>query len=237
MKTISVIIPAYMEADNIRAAVKNTIWALNEAKVDDYEVVIIDCLRRDGTHDGTPDIADSLAKQDVRIKVLHNPYVDYGAKYWMGVDVARFPYVTMVPGDNELAREALRDMLIHLGEADILTTYAINTEVRSFSRRVISRLFTFLVNISTGLNMRYYNGACVHRTDVLRKIKDRNLSFAYMAKLLTGLIKEGYSYKEIPIILQKREGGKSTALKAGNFISVGKTIFDLFWRYRIRGGR
>ena len=55
MKTISVIIPAYMESKNIKAAVRNTIWALNEAKVDDYELLIIDCLRQDGTHDGTPE--------------------------------------------------------------------------------------------------------------------------------------------------------------------------------------
>lgn len=237
MKTISVIVPVYMEASNIRAAVQNTAWALNEARVDDYEILIIDCLKRDGTHDGTPEIAESLAKQDNRIKVFHNPYINLGKKYWMGVDNAMFPYVVMVPGDNELTREVLRDLLAHLGEADILTSYAINSKIRPPMRRIISWLFTSLVNFSTGLNLRYYNGACVHRTDVVRQIKDRNGSFAYMAELLANLIKGGYSYKEIPITLQKRDGGKSTVFKRENFIGVSKTIFGLFWKHRIRGGR
>lgn len=237
MKAISIIIPAYMEAANIQSAVRNVIWALDEARVEDYELLIIDCLRRDGTHDGTPEIAESLAKQNSHVKVFHNPYVSLGTKYWLGVEAAKFPYVVLVPGDNELPRESLRDILSHLGEADILTTYTANMEVRPLIRRIISRTFTFLINFSTGLNLRYYNGDCVHRTEIVKQVKDRDDSFAYMAKLLTQLIKAGYSYKEIPITLQKRGGGKSAALKMGNFVSVGKTIFSLFWKYRILGSK
>ena len=235
MRKISVIMPVYMEAANIRPAVENTLWALNEARVEDYELLIIDCLRRDGTHDGTPEIAESLARQNERIKVFHNPYINLGTKYWLGVSAASFPYVTMVPGDNELAREALRDLLLRLGEADILTTYASNTEVRPLSRRIISRTFTLLVNFSTGLNLCYYNGACIHRTDLLKRVGEQSDGFAYMAKLLAQLIKAGYSYKEIPIALQKRGGGKSAAFKMDNVKSVAKTVAELFWKYRVLG--
>ena len=233
MKTISVIIPAYMEAKNIKAAVQNTVWALSEARVDDYEILIIDCLKRDGTHDGTPEIAESLAKENSRIKVFHNSYINLGTKYWMGVDRAKFNYVVLVAGHNKLSRETLRDMLYHLGEADILTSYAVNTEIRPLVRRVVSWLFTFLINFSTGLTLRYYNGACIHKTDVVKQIKERNTSFAYMAELLAQLIKKGYSYKEIPFTLQKKEGGKSSAFKWGNLVSVIRTMFVLFWKYRI----
>jgi len=179
MKDISVIIPAYMEAANIMAAVQNTLWALKEAQVEDYELLIITCLRRDGTHDGTPDIAESLAKQDRHIRVFHNSYISLGAKYWQGVDAAKCRYVVLVPGDDELPKESLRDILSHLGEADILTTYTTNTEVRPLKRRLISRTFTSLVNFSTGLKLRYYNGDCVHRTDIIKLAGTRNLGHSF----------------------------------------------------------
>jgi len=232
LRAISVIIPVYMEADNVRDAVANVLWALDEAKVEDYELLIIDCLRRDGTHDGTPEIADALAKENGRIRVFHNPYINLGAKYWMGVDAAKFPYCILVPGDNELMKEALRDILLHLGEADMLISYPANTEVRPLTRRILSKTYVALMNGSTGLNLRYYNGSCVHRTDMLRKITDREDNLAYMAKLLIQMVKEGCSYKEIPIYLQQRKGNPSV-LTVGNFLSVGKSIFGVFWKYRI----
>lgn len=232
MRAISVIIPVYMEAENIRATVNNVLWALNDAKIDDYELLIIDCLRYDDTHDGTPEIAESLAKQNNHIKVFHNSYINLGAKYWMGVDAAKFPYVILVPGDNELVKEALRDILLHIGEADVLISYPINKEVRPPYRRLLSETYILLVNLSTGLRLNYYNGSCVHKVEALRKVKDRNDNLVYMAKLLVQQIKEGCTYKEIPISLQERKG-KPSVLTINNFLSVGRSIFGLFWQYRI----
>jgi glycosyltransferase involved in cell wall biosynthesis len=223
-----------MEAENIRATIQNIIWALSEARIESYEILIIDCKRQDGTDDGTPAIAEELVRESGRIKVFHNSFINLGKKYWLGVDNAEFDHVVMVPGDNELTRDALRDILVHLGEADILISYPSNTKVRPLIRRVISLLFTFLVNFSTGLNLRYYNGVCVHRTDIIKQLKDRDDSFAYMAKLLVQLVGAGYSYRQIPIILQKRRGGKSAAFKKDNIVGVAKTLRGLFWDYRIR---
>lgn len=236
MKAISVIVPVYMEAANIKAAAQNILWALNEARIDDYEMLIIDCKRQDGTDDGTPALADGLAGENNKIKVFHNQYINLGTKYWMGVDNARFPYVVMAAGDNELAKETLRDMLVHLGGADILISYPVNTGVRPLIRRIISSTFTFLINISVGLHMRYYNGACIHKTDMVRQIRNRDGGLTYMAELLVQLIKAGHSFKEIPVTLQKRKGGKSSVITGPNVASVGKSILGLFWKYRIRGG-
>lgn len=234
-KTISVIIPAYMEAANLEAAVNGTLWALRKAKIDDYELLIIDCLRPDGTHDGTPDIATSMARENSRIKVFHNRYMNMGAKYWLGVDAAKFAYCVLVPGDNELSKEALKNMLDHLGEADILASYPSNMWIRPPVRQALSHAYTFLINFSTELNLRYYNGACIFKTDIVRAVRKRSSGLTYMTELLIHFIKAGHSYKQIPITLQKRIGGKASVLKIDNFLDVGMTILRLFWRYRIVG--
>jgi hypothetical protein len=78
---------------------------------------------------------------------------------------------------------------------------------------------------------------CVHKTENLRKIKERNDSFAYSAEILAQLIRAGYSHKEVPMILKKRDRGKPTAFKMKNVIGVSRTLFKLFWKYRIKGAQ
>jgi len=232
---LTIIVPVYMEAENIESAVKGINLAVGKSGIEDYEILIIDCNRPDGSNDGTPEIADGLALRDAhRIKTFHNSYINLGKKYWMGVDNASFPFVIMIPGDNELSSESIERVLSQIGEKDIIISYPSNQEIRPFSRRIISRTFTMLMNFITGLNLKYYNGMCIHRVDILKKLKHRNTSFAYMAEILSSVLKEGCSYKEVPILLQEKKGGKSAAFKIDNIIDVGKTLLRLFWRYRIR---
>lgn len=232
-KSLTIIMPVYMEAENIRDSVANTKIALAEAKIGGYEILIIDCKRQDGTDDGTPAIADELARQDSRIRVFHNSYINLGEKYWIGVDNARYPYVTLVPGDNEIPPKSIQEPMMHIGEADIITTYPANMKVRPLMRRVVSYTFTGIVNLISGLNLKYYNGSCIHKTELVRTIKLRNHSFAYMAEILIQLLKQGHSYKEVPTTLQPRGGGKPAAFKKDNVISVGKTLVSLFFKYRL----
>lgn len=235
MKEVSIIMPAYMEAQNIAAAVESTLWAVKAANLTDYEILIVTCTRPDGSHDGTPDIAARLAGQNSHIKVFNTSYGNLGQKFWMGVDNVRFPYAVMVASDNEIGREAIRDVLVNAGKADIVTSYAVNMEVRPFIRRVISRTFTFLMNVITGRWLKYYNGMCLHRVDLLKTVPVRNTSFAYMAESLTYLLSRGHSFYEVPIMLQERQGGKSAAFKLDNIIAVSKTLCRLFWQYRVTG--
>jgi dolichol-phosphate mannosyltransferase len=234
MKAISIAIPVYMEAKNVAAATESVTWAVGQAGFDDYEIMIIDCLREDGTHDGTPEIAEGLARNDQHIKVFHNKYINLGKKFWIGVDNARFPHMILVAGDNELTKESIQDVIKHIGEADVVTSYVANTEVRPLMRRLISWTFVGLMNVITGLRLKYYNGMCVHDVDLLKTVKERNESFAYMAVVSAEVLRAGHTFKEIPIKLQKRVGGKPAAFKRDNIIAVSKTLLKLFWKYRIK---
>jgi hypothetical protein len=151
----------------------------------------------------------------------------------MGVDNARFGYTVMIGGDNEQAEASIKKVIERAGRKDIIISYPANMEIRPLMRRVISWTFTFLMNFISGLHLRYFNGMCVHRVDLLRQVKDRNDSFAYMAEILAKLVRAGHSYEEVPLMLQKRAGGKSAAFKRDNVISVCKTLLKLFWQYRI----
>lgn len=234
LPSLSVIIPVYMEAKNIRGAVDGAIRAVENAGIEKYELIIIDCLRRDGSHDRTPEIADELASSNPRIRVIHNNYVNLGYKYFQGVHAARYDYVTLIPGDNENATDSITETLKRIGEADIIIPYPVNTEVRPLMRRIFSRTYTLGNNFIFGLNLRYYNGLSVYRKDLFKRLPQWTDSFAYAAEILVLLLKSGASYIEIPIQLQKRASGKTAAFEIKNIITVMNTIFSLFWRVNIK---
>src|SRR5438105_1181088 len=95
-RTVSVIIPALNEEDNIAAAVKTVQEAIGD-RFADYELLIFD----DGSTDSTGQIADELAAQNSRIRVVHNQRnMGLGCNYTRGAELARMEYVAWFPGDN-----------------------------------------------------------------------------------------------------------------------------------------
>lgn len=238
LRTISIVLPVYMEADNIREALASAHTAVRNAGIDEYEVIIIDCLRADGTHDGTPDIADELAAHDPRVTVIHNrAYVNLGFKYFQGVRAAKYEYITWIPGDNENTTESITAALRRIGEADIVIPYTANQEVRPFARRFISVAYTTINNLLFGLNLQYYNGLSVYEKRMLLVLPETGNSFAFAAEILIPLLKSGASYVEVPIMIQPRRAGKSSAFHFHNIMSVVTALGALFWRVQVLGER
>ena len=234
--TISIIVPAFKEAGNLRSAV-NSILAAVDDLFSDYEILIIDCLDKDGTDDGTRKIAEEMARKNPRIKSVQNPYVSLGRKFWQGVDLAKFEYVTWFPGDNETAPETIKKILHFVGKADIAVSYIANMEVRPLKRRIISKTYTFIINILFSLNLRYFNGPPVHKTNLLKSLPSvakKNEGFSFGAEILVRLIKAGHNYVEVPMYLQPRAYGKAKALSVESFKDVIARILKLFWEIRIR---
>lgn len=231
--TLSVIIPALNEEGNLAAAVDTVLRAIGN-RFADYELLIFD----DGSTDRTGAIADELAAGNQHVRAIHNPRnMGFGYNYNRGVELARMEYVTMFPGDNEIPGEAIRAILNAVGEADIVVPYIATPSVRSGSRRLISATFVALVNFLFGLQLRYFNGPCVHRRTLLLSVPMRTHGFAYMAAILVRLIRSGCSYVEVPMPLQARQHGQSKAFRPKNIASVLSTIGELFWEVQIRERR
>lgn len=228
IKSLSIIIPAYNEETNLESAVKDMVMAVNLAKdvIKDYEILIFN----DCSTDKTGEIADRLAKENKNIRVIHNPKNrGLGYNYRKGTELAKNKFIIMVPGDNEIKTDSVRGMFKLFGRADIIISYIGNPEIRPLSRQLISKAFVKLMNFLFGLRLKYYNGVCLIRKDLLRKVRMTTHGFAYMAEILVGLIRSGSSFIEIPFYLQPRKYGKSAAFRLKNVMSVAKTIIQLFW--------
>jgi glycosyltransferase involved in cell wall biosynthesis len=229
-RTVTVIIPALNEEQNLSAAVTTVLDAIGQG-FQDYELLIFN----DGSTDRTGEIADKLAAGNDKIRVIHNPRnMGFGYNYLRGVQLARMDYVAMFPGDNEIPGDAIQTILGAVGSADIVVPYVATPAVRTWSRRLISAAFVELINFLFGLRLRYFNGPCVHRRRLLMSIPMRTHGFAYMAAILIRLIRSGHSYVEVPMRLQIRQHGQSKAFKPKNIVSVLATIASLFWEVRLK---
>jgi glycosyltransferase involved in cell wall biosynthesis len=229
MPSLTVIMPAYCEAKNLRAAYENTTRALRRAGISDYEIVIITNTRRDGSHDGTPNIADEIVEENPRGRHIHNPaYVNLGFKFRQGVKAATKDYVTWVPGDNETVEDSIASIFGHLGEADMVISYTANKWVRRWQRRFVSRCFTILCNILFGLNLRYYNGICIYPRRILQAVPMACDNFAYMAEIIIYLVKSGVRYIEVPMEIKPTTA--SAAFKIRSVFEVLGTLASLFWK-------
>lgn len=225
MKSISIIIPAYNEEGNLGDAVK-TIHAAVRSIFKDYELIIVD----DGSNDGTAVVAETLAKESNTIKVIHlGENRGLGYAYRQGIYRSRKKYVMMIPGDNEILKKSIREILNHVGEADIIISYIINREMRSIIRRIISMVFTNLLNILFGLHMKYYNGLVLYESSMVKKVKMTTDSFAFQAEILIRLLKEGHSYKEVPMYIKNPvKGHRAKVFKIKNVTGVISLVIRLF---------
>lgn len=241
-KSLTIIVPAYKEVKNIEVAYRSVSNALRQNGIADYELLIITNNFRTPDQvgrldDGTPAIAELIVTQNPKVKHFHNhAYVNLGYKYRQGVKAATKDYVMMIPGDNETQADSLVSILSHLGEAEIITSYTVNQEVRAFKRRFVSQGFTTLCNILFGLRMKYYNGICIHPRKLLQKVPMRSNNFAYMAEILIYLVKSGVNYKEVPMVV-KPITNISTAFKLRSVFECLGTLARLFWRIHFKRER
>lgn len=225
---LSIIIPSYNEELNI----KNVIDSIIEYSIitnNLFEIIVID----DGSTDRTFEISSEIAKKNCNIKVYKHDYnKGYGAAFWTGVLNAQGEYIVVIPGDGEgIVHETVYGIIL-LNDVDFVIPYIYNKENRSFSRRIISYLFTEIINLTFNTRLNYTNGSVIYKTSILRKIKLESRGFFFQTEILLRLIKSGYLYAEIPTFLSRRSTGVSKALSRLSLYNVVrdylKTIYGIY---------
>lgn len=230
-KRLSIMVPAFNEEANLENTVKEIKKSIDK-RLETYEILIFD----DGSRDKTGYIADKLVRTYQNIKTFHNKKNSgTGYCYSKGLELAKYEHYMYIPGDNQFPSQALSLMLQKLGSADIIIPYVKNMHIRPFTRRVISVIYTFLINSLFGLNIIYYNAPVIHKTALLRGVIPRkNSGHAYQTYILVHLIKAGASYTEVGFNMYERKSGGTSAFKIKNIIRVVNTLFSMFWDIKIR---
>jgi glycosyltransferase involved in cell wall biosynthesis len=227
--SLSVLVPALNEEEHLATTVTSLVRVLGRAG-HGFEVVIVN----DGSTDGTARVAEALARSDRRVRVLHNERnMGLGYSYLRAVREASRSHFAYVPGDNSWPEASIAEIVRHLGEADVITSYATNPEVRVGYRRLVSRLYTRVLNLLFGFGMRYYNGLTIYPREFLLAHPATTWGFGFQAQTLLNALDDGLTVIEIGVPIDESAASKSRALTLRNVVSVLKTVCATYWTLRL----
>ncbi len=220
-RSLSVIIPAYNESENILATLENITTALEPLALP-HEILVID----DGSADATAALVTGSAGRFPHVRLVQNERnMGFGWSYRRGVEEAALAHIVMVHGDNAWGWATLREFFGHTGEADVIIGYTRDMlRSRTWIRTIVSKTFTLLVNLITGRRLTYYNGLQIHRAPILKSLRIESHGYGFQAEVLVKALRLGKTYVEVPMDLIEREKGESKAFRVKNFIDVWRTL-------------
>lgn len=223
---ITFFIPCYNEEKNVAGAMDKVVLACRATGMN-LEIIVVD----DASTDDTAAVAREwqALNPDVRVNLIRKEQNRGVARNFVDAAFAASGrHFRLICGDNIEPQETHEALLRQMGSADIVIPYFTEIRGRKLFRKIVSRLYTALVNLASGYQIRYYNGCPIfQRQDVLRYHVE-STGFGYQAEFLTRLIHENRSYVEVPLIAYDRPG--STSINFKNLLSVAHSLFTIAMR-------
>lgn len=225
---ITFFVPCLNEEGNVGRTIDRLVNLMQELQIP-YEIIVVDDASTDGT---VAEVLDRAQKHaSIRVELIRNRFCrGIGRNYFVAAHRARGEYFMLINGDAADPEEAIRAILSYLGKADAVVPYIGSNDTRPLPRRVLSRMFTFLVNMTGGHRLKYYNGPVLHRTENVRMWFAETSGFGYQAELLCRLLDDGISVVEVQMVISNREQGRSKAFRIGNLLAVSNTLLHIVLR-------
>jgi len=225
---LSLFVACYNEEPNIVGTLETAAAAASKT-VPSYEMLVVD----DGSKDASvAKVREFMAAHpELPIRLLINPRNEGVANnYAEAAFRGRGEWYRMICGDNVESEETLSTIFASIGEAEMLVPYYKEHPGRAPHRRVISKLYTGLVNFLSGYRLNYYNGMPLTRRANAMSWHSNSHGFGFQADLITRLLDLKATYIEIPVYPNERAAGATKAFKFRNICSVGHTLLEIWLR-------
>jgi glycosyltransferase involved in cell wall biosynthesis len=227
---LTVFISCYNEEQYIVPTIQTVSNALSEIRTISYEIIVVDDCSKDGS---SALVRHYIAAHPDERVLLRTNRLNRGLaqSYLDAAFIGKGKYFRLVCGDNAEPQATMVAVFRELGKADMIIPYYVSSEGKSFYRRLISNAYTALVNLISGLQLRYYNGLAVHLRYNVMRWHSNTRGFGFQADIISLLLDQGFSFKEVPVkTIERRDSGSSNALTFKNMLSVAHTLVDLIFR-------
>ncbi len=204
--SLSVIFPAYNEAENIHTTIASALSAL-PSLVSDFEIIVVN----DGSKDETGAIAEAFASSTSSVRVLHHPANrGCGAALATGFRVATKEFCFYMDSDGQFDIWDLRRLLPLLRTYDGVFGYRIHRQ-DSLLRKLNAWGWNLLIRCIFNLHIRDIDGAFkIFRTDYLRHIQLEAHGALMLTELVYKFSRAGYTYTQVGVNHYPRVKGHST---------------------------
>jgi glycosyltransferase involved in cell wall biosynthesis len=230
--SLSVVLPAYNESENIEKTVTRVASYLKQT-FKDYEIIVVN----DGSVDGTPAIVEKLALSNSRIILVNHPKnLGYGSALRAGFERASLDYVFLMDSDGQFDINDIDRFIPFLEDYDVVVGYR-EKRADSFIRSLNARLYHIFIRLLFGLKLRDMD--CAFKIfprvayHVIKPIKSGGALFT--AEFLIKLERKRFKIQEVPVRHFPRQFGKQT----GANLKVILRMFRECWKLRdeIRGSK
>ena len=223
VSSLSLFFPCWNEQASVEPLTQRAVEVLEKMGID-YEIIIVD----DGSTDRTGPIADGLAAQNRRIRVIHHPVNrGYGAALRSGFRAAVKEFVFYTDGDGQFDLNELPPLLPLMQQWDIVSGYRINRQegwIRKINAFCWGKLVGFLFDLP------------LKDIDCAFKLYNRRV-FDGMAMLSTGALidteilarakRKGFTITQVGVHHYPRMAGKPTGASLGVILRAFRELFKL----------
>lgn len=230
--SLSVIVPALNEEENIEAAVGLIRDALESCpRISGYEIIIVN----DGSTDRTPQIAERLcARFPDRIRCLHNQKnMSLGFCYKRGLRESRYEYITWLAADGSYIKDELLAYFAAFQKGTVPISYSYGVQAirsRTLLRRIVSRAYRLFIALVFGIRgVEYINGFALYERAFLQTIPIHANGFGLMAELVVRARRAGYELRNVRMNSVERKHGKSKIFKWKNIRDLARSTWLLYW--------
>jgi glycosyltransferase involved in cell wall biosynthesis len=216
--------PAYNEQENVERTVDLALREVAPLVDGSIEVLIVD----DGSSDRTPEIADSLAAADPRVRVHHQPNRGYGGALKAGFENARGELIGFSDGDLQFDLKEMARLLDRLNDETRPVDAVIGFRIKRrdpFHRIFIAKTYNAVVSVLFGLRVRDIDCAMkLFRREVFDGLRlDADGPFL-SAETLIKLRARGTPMAQVGVNHYPRAAGTNTG---ASFIKILRTFRDI----------
>ena len=227
---LSYFFPAHNEEANLEGLVAEALEALPHL-ADTFEIIAVD----DGSRDGTPALADSLAAAhpDV-VRVVHHPTnLGYGAALRSGFGAARYEHVAFTDGDRQFKVADIGRLTERMAAADrpdVVVGFRIKRADPPL-RIAYARVYRLANRIFFGLTVTDVDCACkLFRREALEGLRVESGGAFFSAEMIIKLRAAGRTVVEVGVPHYPRTAGSASGAKPQ---VVFRAVRD-FWNLRLR---
>jgi glycosyltransferase involved in cell wall biosynthesis len=224
--SLSVVIPAFNEGENIARAVGRARDELEAARCGPLEWILVD----DGSLDGTAAAIERIATEiPGTVVARHERRRGLGAALWTGVERATGEWCTWLPADGQVPASAVAAMAEKRAEADLVMLMR-DERARELDRRLMTAGMYTVIRLLLGFDPYGFSGVFLARRDALESLSLRSATGVQNYAVVRHFLRKGYRIAAVRATMLPRLSGQS---KVANVATTARVLWDIL---RLRAG-
>jgi len=226
LTSLSIFMPAFNEAANISATLKDAAKA-TKVLTKDYEIIVVN----DGSTDQTAEIVRKLAKKDQHLRLVsHRENQGYGAAVKTGLKACRKDWIFFTDSDGQFRYNELARFVKETNRADLIIGYRkkrMDPFHRVFVAQVLLKIWNFVL---FGLTVRDVD--CAYKLFPARlrnQIKLETASAITVTEFIVKSLRAGFKLKQLPVTHYPRQFGEQTG---GNWRVIARAAIESFHLFK-----